>query len=138
MSIHDGVVTLEDDDVQVILGVDDDKIRLSAGGLEIGEWSSEECSIDSAGDGIFTITAENETLTFVPHNPITFIAAMNGGTLPETTTDQAVNELSEPAVVTENGSDQIPDPKPVTKVVFYALATVTGILGLWALVSIIL
>ena len=137
MSIHDGVVTLEEDDVQVILGLDDDKIRLSAGGLEIGEWSSEDCSIDPAGDGVFTITAENETLTFVPNNPMTFIAAMNGGDLAETTPDQAVNESVEPAVITENESDQIPDPKPVTKIVFYALATVTGILGLWALISII-
>ena len=137
MSIHDGVVTLEDDNVQVILGVDDDKIRLSAGGLEIGEWSSEDCSIDPAGDGVFTITAENETLTFVPNNPTTFNAAMNGGNLPETTTDQPVQESVEPVIITESEIDQIPDPKPATKAVFYALATVTGVLGIWALISIV-
>ncbi len=61
MSIYDGVVTTEEDDVQVILGVDEDKIRLSAGGSEIGEWSAEECSIEAVGDGTFTITAENGT-----------------------------------------------------------------------------
>ena len=92
MPIYDGVVTIEDTDVQVILGLDDDRVRLSAGGTEIGDWPLEECEIDDAGDGVYTITAENETLEFMPASPGAFAAAMNGGRLqvpepPETSGD---------------------------------------------------
>ena len=138
MSIYDGVVTIDEDDVQVILGVDEDGIRLSAGGLEIGEWTPEDCSIDAAGDGVFTITAENETLTFVPNNPRTFAAAVNGGSIPDppvtTTLEDSTGET--PTTVTSD-SNEVPDPKPATMIVFYALAAITGVLGLWALISII-
>ena len=138
MSIHDGVVTIDEDDVQVILGVEEDKIRLSAGGLEIGEWSVEDCSIDPAGDGVFTITAENETLTFVPNNQTTFTAAMNGGSITDAVPEPPVEGSTETAIASSTDSDQIPDPRPVTMVVFYALAAITGVLGLWALISIVL
>ncbi len=36
------------------------------------------------------------------------------------------------------GSREAPLPRPVTKVLFYALAAITGALGLWALLSMIL
>ena len=137
MSIYDGVVTTDEDDVQVILGVDEDKIRLSAGGSEIGEWSAEDCSIDAVGNGTFTITAEDETLTFVPNNPTIFAAAIDGRRVPDQMAEETVEESTESAVVTSIEADQIPDAKPVTMVVFYALAAVTAVLGLWALINII-
>jgi hypothetical protein len=135
--IYDGIVTVDEDDVQVILGVDENKIRLSAGGLEIGEWSAEDCAIDSVGDGVFTITAENETLTFVPNNPTTFAAAMNDGSAPDEASGATMEESMEPAVVSPSEADQIPEPKPITMVVFYALAAITGVLGIWALITIV-
>ena len=138
MSIHDGVVTIDEDDVQVILGVEEDKIRLSAGGLEIGEWSVKDCSIDPAGDGVFTITAENETLTFVPNNQTTFTAAMNGGSITDAVPEPPVEGSTETAIASSTDSDQIPDPDrsrwsfsmpwPRSQVSF----------GLWALISIVL
>jgi len=137
VSIYEGVVTIDEDDVQVILGLDGNKIRLSAGGLEIGEWSADECSIDSVGDGVFTITAENETLIFVPNNPTSFEAAMNGGGAPDEAPDGTVEQSTEPTVAPPGETDHIPDPKPVTMVVFYALAAITGVLGVWALIAIV-
>ena len=137
MSIYDGVVTIDEDDVQVILGMDEDKIRLSAGGLEIGEWPAEDCLIDSAGDGVFTITAENETLTFVPNNPTTFSAAMNLGRVSAPVPVSPDTESTNAALPAPEEPNQIPNPKPVTMVIFYALGAITGILGLWALISII-
>lgn len=138
MSIYDGVVTIDENDIQVVLGVNEDKIWLSAGGLEIGEWSAEECSIDSVGDGVFTITAENETLTFVPNNPMTFSAAMNGGSTSDRAIDTPVEKPAESEMVSSSETDPVPDPKPVTMVIFYALVAITGTMGLWALISIIL
>lgn len=138
MSIYDGVVTVDEDDVQVILGMDDDKIRLSAGGLEIGEWPADDCSIDPVGNGVFTITAENETLTFVPNNPTTFSAAMNVERVP-------VQEPDRPRVPSEEISndksklkDDIPNANSLTMAAFYALAAITAVLGVWALVTIVL
>lgn len=137
MSIYDGVVTINEEDVQVILGVDDDKIRLSAGGMEIGEWSADDCSIEPMGEGVFTITAEDETLTFVPNDPLTFSAAFNGGKTPEKAVEDTVEETSTSEMVPPSDRGQVPDPKPLTMIMFYVLAAVTGILGLWALISIV-
>ena len=135
--IYDGVVSLNEDDVQVILGVDEDRIRLSAGGMEIGDWDIDDCSINDGGGGVFAITAENETLQFMPASPTMFAAAMNGGSISiPTPTSVAVEEdapplRAEPITATEEG----PAPRPVTMLAFYALATVTAALGLWALIS---
>ena len=131
--IYDGVVTIEDDDIQVILGLEEDKIRLSSGGLEIGEWAIEDCSIDPSEDGSFTITAEDETLRFVPNNPVNFAAAMNHGRLPDPIPTSDEDDIQ----IVVNDTDELPDPKPLTKAAFYALIGVTAALGIWALVSII-
>ena len=140
MSIHDGVVTIDENEFHVILGVEDDKIRLSAGGQEIGEWQADECTIDPAGEGVFEITAEEETLRFAPNNPGAFAAAMNGGRtpIPEAVEPEPDTEdFAEPATASP-AQNEAPAPKMVTVVVFYALAGVTAVLGLWALVSRIL
>ena len=138
MSIYDGVVTIDEDDVQVILGMDDDKIRLSAGGQEIGQWSADDSSIDPVGDGVFTITAENETLTFVPNSPTSFTAAINGGSVLVQEPNKA-STVSEEVLVGESPlKEDLPNAGSLTMVAFYALAAITAALGLWALVAIVL
>lgn len=140
MSIHDGVVTVNNDDVQVILGLDEETIRLSAGGVEIGEWAADACSIDAAADGSFTITAEDETLRFVPNDPTGFATAMRGGRLPEPeprTSLSTTEPESQSNVTVAAGESETPDAKPVTMMVFYGLVVLTAVLGLWALISLI-
>jgi hypothetical protein len=78
--IYDGVVTLDQTDVPVIVELDDDYVRLSASGTEIGNWSSDECQIAHIGDTAYAIIAEDETLHFVPNQPGLFAAAVNGET----------------------------------------------------------
>ena len=126
-------MTVDEDDIHVLLAVDGGKIRLSTGGTEIGEWPAEDCSIDDAGNGVFTITVENETLQFVPNNPMTFATAMNGGSVPDRRPepDPEVTET----LTSVSDADEAPPAKPVTMVVFYALAGITGFFGLWALIS---
>ena len=133
MSLFDGVVTLDDDAVPVIIGLEDDRIRMSSGGAEIGEWVEGEYSIDSEGDGVYTITAENESLRFLPADPLLFAAGLNGGSAPVPETPE---EPTGPPRSSEAAStDDAPEPKALAIGVFYALAGITSALGLWALVS---
>ena len=146
MAIYDGFVSLDEDDVHVILGVEDDRVTLSANGAEIGNWGTDEVSIRYRGGGTYTITAEDETLEFVPNDQDLFairfgeisddqpIPASNGsgrharGGSVERETDER-----EPAQL-----EEAPPPGPVTKAAFYALVGVTAFLGLWAIASMIL
>ena len=133
MSIHDGVVTVADDDIPVIVELDDERIRLSAAGTEIGEWRSDECQISLVSDSTYTIRAENETLRFTPNQPSIFAAAVNG----------AIHEPPDvnPGPVPEPGpTDPVrvaPPAKPVTMGLFYALCAATVGLAVWSLISII-
>ena len=137
MPIYDGVVSLDENDIQVILGVDEDRIRLSSGGREIGDWGADECAISDIGGGVFAITAENETLQFMPTSPAMFAAAMNGGSIsiPEPTAGAAEEDTppldTQPKIALEDG----PEPRSVTMFAFYALSATTAALGLWALIS---
>ena len=139
MSIYDGVVTLDDNQIEVILGVEENTVRLSAGGVEIGEWTSDECSISPAGDGSFNITAEDEVLVFVPRDISSFTAAV--GT-EESSADrerrQEENGTREPRHMAPGSLLQIeeaPEPRVATLVGFYTLVLVTAALGAWALFS---
>lgn len=133
VSLYDGVVTLDDVDVPVIIGLEEDRIRMSSGGAEIGEWADGEYSIDVADNGAYTITAENESLRFTPTDPLLFAAGLNGGSTP---LPESSEEPAGPPRVAQTAPDgDAPEPKAITVGVFYALAGVTGALGLWALVS---
>ena len=78
MAIYDGVVTLADDDIPVIVELNDGHVRLSASGTEIGDWPADECEISHVNETVFTISAEDETIWFVPNQPSRFAAAVNG------------------------------------------------------------
>jgi len=143
LSLFDGVVTLNDDPVPVILGLEDSGITMSIGSSEIGDWPTGEFSIDEDGDGGYTITAESETLRFVPNDPMLFAAGLRGGAIPESAPEVEAPtpevETPTPQPVADSGIDpeEGPEPKPATKVAFYVIAAVTVLLGLWALISLL-
>lgn len=148
MTIHDGVVTLADDDIPVVVELDDDHVRLTASGTEIGEWRIDECQISHLDETTFSISAENETLQFVPTQPDRFAAAVNGDldhpapSPPVTSTPSREMEPTPSETESEGATPMIeihdaPPPKPITVSLFYALSLVTAGLGVWALISII-
>ena len=142
MTIYDGVINLDDNQITVIIGFEDAVLRMSSGGAEIGEWPEGEYSIDHNGDGVYTITAEGEALQFTPNNPGLFAARLNGevAPIPERVAEQSETEdigpEKEESAPREN-PDVAPPPKPVTRVAFYALAGATASLGLWAVMSLL-
>jgi hypothetical protein len=139
--LYDGVVTFEDASVPVIIGLQDDGLSMSSGGAEIGLWSNGEYSIDPTDDGAYTITAENETLRFVPTNPSLFAAGVGIAVPPPPDTE--FETAPEPQLMRDTSSGELrngeaPAPKTTTLAAFYVLAVVTAGLGLWALVSLFL
>ena len=134
MPIYDGVVTLDDQIIPVMVEVDEEHVRLSASGTEIGDWPATECLISPLGDFAYTITAENETLTFVPNQPSLFAAAVNGASVPNV----AMPPEPRPAASNKDGIPEAPPPQPLTVGLFYALCLCTVALGLWALASLLI
>ena len=136
MPIYDGVVTLDESDVPVVVELDADHVRLSASGTEIGQWPATECHIAHVTDSIYAITAEDETLRFVPNQPSLFAAAVNGGTGHGPDADSpsdTATEWDRPAISVR----EAPPPKPLTIGLFYALCVATAALAVWSLVSMI-
>lgn len=132
MPTYAGVVTFDDDNVKIVVGLEDDRVRLSAGATEIGDWPLEECSIAETGEGVFTITAENEALSFKPDSPADFAAAIRRS-----------HRTAEPEDGSGDGADantpgrDVSDAKPLTMGAFYVLCGVTVLLGLWALATLL-
>lgn len=137
MPIYDGVVTLAKNDIPVIVELDENIVRLSASGTEIGQWSKDECEIHHVADTTYAITAENDTLTFVPNQPSLFAAAVNGAS-PDARAELAMTSdaASTPGAV--DVASEPPPAKPLTMGLFYALCVLTAALALWSLVSILL
>lgn len=139
MAIYDGVVDLAGDEIPVIVELHDDYVRMSAGGAEIGHWPADECAIAHVGDTVYTITAENETLRFVPNQPALFAGAVNGalGTPAVGTPTVATPPEPDPAPERDDGVREAPPPKPLTMGLFYALCVATAALAIWSLISIV-
>lgn len=137
MSIYDGVVTLNENDVPVMVELGDDHVRLSASGTEIGEWPSDECHIAHVTDSIYSITAEDETLQFVPNQPTLFAAAVHGNGRDQTPAARAPAETEAEREAPVTGNREAPPPRPLTMVLFYALCVGTAALALWSLVSMV-
>lgn len=143
MAIYDGFVSLGEDDVHVILGIEDDTVTLSSNGAEIGSWGSDEISIRYRGSGTYTITAEDETLEFVPNDQDLF--AIRFGEISDDQPGPPANGSGRHARAAGKGPEataanveEAPPPKQVTKIAFYALVGLTVFLGLWAVVSLIM
>ncbi len=132
------MVLLDDRRVPVIIGLEEASLRMSSGGSEIGEWANGEYAIDHRGDGVYTITAENEALEFVPANPALFAAGLAPGPVP-VAVESPEMPTGAPTVEATNArtfdDSDTPPPKPATVAVFYTIATGTALLGLWALLS---
>lgn len=134
MAIYDGMVTIADNDIPVIVELDDDYLRMSAAGTEIGHWPIDECEISHVGDSVYTITAENETLRFVPNQPSLFATEVNDAAEPPAVaTAPPPDAQAEPA----DGKKEAPPAKPLTMGLFYALCLITVALAVWALISIV-
>lgn len=156
MSLYDGIVTVADDDIPVIVELDEERIRLSASGTEIGEWGTDECHISHVADSTYTISAENETLHFVPNQPSLFAAAVNGAahrpppvaatpepepeaeTPPAGLEPEALEEREETLAQPVASVREAPPPRPLTMGLFYALCLLTAGLAVWSLISILL
>jgi hypothetical protein len=136
--MYDGVVTLDESDIPVIIELDADQVRLSASGTEIGLWPVTDCHIAQVTDSVYAITAEDETLQFVPNQPTLFAAAINGGTgpnFPAADPEVELETAGDDFPVTGDGT--APPPKPLTIGLFYALCLVTAGLAVWSLISMI-
>jgi hypothetical protein len=136
MPHYDGVVTIADDDFPVIVEFDDDLIRLSASGTEIGQWNADDCEITRVADSTYMIKAENEVLEFVPSQPGLFAAALTGDRIP-TVADAPQAEKDSPEAQIDPMAEA-PPPKPLTVGLFYGLCAITAALALWSLISLIL
>jgi hypothetical protein len=138
LAIYDGVVTIADDNIPVIVELDEESLRLSASGQEIGQWPTGQCRITHLGEETYAITAEEETIEFIPNRPDLFANAVDGASEPATDPPPP----PEPDPNGASGRDEArareaPPPKPVTMGLFYALCFVTAGLAIWSLISII-
>lgn len=146
MPLYDGVVTLADNDIPVIVELDEERVRLSASGTEIGDWKTEDCQISLVSDTTYAISAEDDILSFVPNQPVLFAAAVNGGggnghrkaevpLPPDPESQDEVEAEVEP--VAADGVREAPPPKPITMGFFYALCALTAGLAVWSLINIV-
>ena len=135
MAMYDGVVTIAEDDIPVIVELDDTHVRMSASGTEIGDWKTEDCHISHVSESTYTISAENETLHFVPNQPTLFAAAVNGGVGPKHLVALPPEEPAEPRPA--DGMREAPPAQPLTMGLFYALCVLTAGLAVWSLISMI-
>lgn len=144
MPQYDGVVSLEQDEVEVVIDLHPDRVHLRAGELEIGDWAAGECAIASLGDGVYAITAENQSLRFVPRNPGLFEDGLNHGTgyglspAPDaegSDHEQGRHIKTRPPQTGLVRELEAPPPRPLTVALFYSLAAVTGAMAIWALFS---
>lgn len=138
--MYDGVVTLAGDDIPVIIAIDSDHVRLSASGMEIGDWPASDCRITHLADSTFSITAENETLEFVPSRPSLFAAEVNGGQPVPWVGEKPEPEPQIPSIAEsdEVAGSEAPPPSATTMVLFYGLCGLTAALALWALIDIVM
>lgn len=140
MPRHEGVVTVDEEEIPVIIELDNEAIRLTAAGKEVGNWRPDECEIIQIADATYTIEAENEVLQFVPHQPQTFAAALNGENTTASPSEEApTDDAQTDHALEETGVDlqDAPAPQPLTVGLFYGLCFLTAALAIWSLISII-
>lgn len=135
MPLFDGVVELDGEQIPVILGVEEDGIRLSSNGTEIGEWGRDEYRLEASGDDTFVIAADNDALTFRPFRPDAF--ARTVGIVREAPAETRARPATATVTPAGDGVRQAPPPKPLTRALFLTLAGTTAFIGVWALIQMI-
>lgn len=131
MTKFPGTVSLEDDRVQVTVGLDADRVTLVSGDVAIGDWPAEECSFVERGDGSWLIEAEDDAVYFLPDDPGLFASGLATHRAPHSERPP-VGADSEPFVIVDG-----PPPRTATLVGFFALCLATAGLGVWSLLSLL-
>lgn len=126
MTQYRGIATVEQDQVPLTVGLDEDKISLTSGEVSIGEWPAGEYLVIDLGEGTFVIEAEESSISFQPDDPYGFARRLGG-------TSAAHRSAAREKVEVMEG----PPPAPATVAAFYTLVLVTLALGIWALVSLV-
>lgn len=141
MTNHSGVVAVENGGVHVTVGLGGTVVQLLAGDSKIGEWDTHECEITDNGDGTFAIAAEEETLSFMPDDPASFALGLSE-IVTRPVVDQQVGTNPASSAVSDDVADgdtieivESPPPRKLTMVAFYAIAALTAVLGIWALIT---
>jgi hypothetical protein len=122
-------VTLDQDNVHVMVGLEDDKISLVAGEVSIAEWLSGDYVVVDLGKGTFVIEAEEGSISFQPDDPGSFARGIGRRSKHDTPAGPPARSLD--TIEVKDG----PRPHPTTVAGFYALVVMTTALGIWALVS---
>lgn len=99
--------------------------------MEIGSWTQEECKIVANGASNYLIVAEDEELPFSPSSSEAFADALARQQPPKKETRPVKSQALAPKHIEEGA------PRPLTMIGFYILASITALLGFWALWSII-
>lgn len=125
-----GVVTLNDDNVPVTVGLDEERITLVSGEVPIGEWLAGEYEVIDLGSGTFVIEAEEDSIPFLPDDPGSFARGLHLEPVPATVTDRS---RSMDTIEIKDG----PAPRPATLIAFWLLVAVTTALGIWAAIGLL-
>jgi len=130
MTNFPGVVTLDEERVDVTVGLEGDKISLVAGDVSIGEWGAGEYVVVDLGSGTFVIEADEGSISFLPDDPGGFARGIVGEAEPSDVDEPAQSRSLDTIEIKEG-----PPPGRATLLGFYFLAAVTFALGIWALIS---
>jgi hypothetical protein len=125
MTTFPGVATLNDDNVPVMVGLDEERITLVSGEISIGEWLAGEYEVIDVGSGTFVIEAEDDSIRFLPDDPGSFARGIHLEPSPPT-----VAERLRPMDTIEIKDG--PPPRAATLVGFWILVAITAALGTWA------
>lgn len=135
MNIFDGVVAVADDKVPVIVDISD-SLRLSANGTEIGSWNPGEFLIADNGDGAYTISAEHETLTFIPNQPELFAAWVTPAGRHESSISASLPVKPGTIQAGEALASGSPLP-PMARTFYLMLMAATVAIGIWAFYTVL-
>ena len=129
MPLYDGRIAVEDGDIGVIVAIEGERVRLSAGGSEIGEWDVDDCEIEHVEANVFSITAEEESLQFVPNQPALFARAV----AVETPRSEPANEAGG-RLLQHQGE---PTKAPWSKTLAWAMGIAGGAAAIWAVITLL-
>lgn len=128
MPLYDGVISMTDGDVGVIVAIEEDRIRLSVGASEIGEWDVDDCNIERVDDGVFSISAEDDALRFIPNQPQLFQQAVGA----KLSASQPAGPATRRLPGSETRSQGLKG-----RVIMIVSSVIAGALGIWALLSLL-
>ncbi len=137
MTAFKGVVSIDKTEVPVVVDITDEGVRMLSGESEIGSWTRAECNIRRLDGPAFGITAEDETLRFMPHDTSAFASAVNGH-FPNHAEPLVAIPRGRHLATASNRDVEVPPPSTMTFVAFLVLCAATAGLGIWALIRMII